>query len=129
MDFQLTEVDKKVLSFVSRGVNKAAAIEKISEFFQLKQPIVQETIARLKMHGLIIESQRVAGVSVYMTSPLKVKSTMIDQQVVDQLAKIEKGTKASGFKHHTFNVDTGEIEDAGKKKEKKKDSGLGFDIL
>jgi hypothetical protein len=128
MEFQLTELDKKVLSYCSRGISRDGAAEKIAKYFDVKNADVSDSIKRLKNHGFIIEN-KATGVTVLTTSPLKVKSSMLDKKIVENLADKERSAKASGFKKHTFNVDTGEIEEAGKKKEKKKETDLGFDVV
>ena len=127
MEFQLTELDRKVLSYCSRGISKDGADEKISGFFNVKARDVGESLRKLKDHGFIIEN-KATGVTVLTTSPLKVKQSMLDEHVVETLAEKERGTKASGFKRTSFNVDTGEIEDLSKKKPKKK-GDFGFDVV
>ncbi len=128
-EFELTDLEKKVLSYCSRGVSKTTAVEKMSEFFGVKTGDIMGALDKLRRHGLVIESRSVAGVTVYMNSPLKVKSAMIDQRIVETLKEMEQGGKAVGFKKHTFTADpdTGEIKPAGQKK-KPKESDLGFDI-
>jgi hypothetical protein len=130
-DSELTETDKKILSYCSRGASKQTAVEKMSEFFSMKTGDVMATLDKLRRLGLVIESRSVAGVTVYMTSPLKVKSAMIDQRVITALKELEQGGKAAGFKKHTFstNVETGEIV-SGEARHSQKKSGpdLGFDI-
>jgi hypothetical protein len=125
----ITEQERKVLSYVSRGVNKNAAAEKIAEFFSMRAIDVNPVIEKLKRQGLVIESKSVSGVTVYMTSPLKVKSNMIDASVVEQLKAAEHGARASGFKKHTFDPNTGAVvTNHAPVKEPKKKADLGFDI-
>jgi len=128
MDFQLTDLDRKVLSYCSRGISKDGANEKIATFFNAKSVDVGESLKKLKDHGFIIEN-KATGVTVLTTSPLKVKQSMLDQHVVETLSEKERGTKAAGFKKTSFNVDTGEIVDLTKKKEPKKKGDLGFDVV
>ena len=132
-DVTLSEVERRVLSYCSRGVNKAAAEEKIGEFFGMRPMDVKPILEKLKRQGLVIEAKGPAGIAVYQTSPLKVRSSMLDQRVVVQMAEMERGTKAGGFKKKTFDPDTGIVTDEAQPKPKvreapKKSSDLGFDL-
>lgn len=134
-DISLSDAEKKVLSYISRGVSKSTAVDKISKFFSMTPNEVMGAINSLRKQNLVIENQGVgAGVVVYTTSPLKVKPTMLDQQVLTLLKEAEQGGRASGFKRkaYTTNPDTGEVmdEETAKRKiqAKKASPDLGFDI-
>lgn len=133
-DVQLSDSEKKVLSYVSRGVSKDSATEKITKFFNFTTNDVLGALATLKRQGLIIESRGISGVTVYTTSPLKVKQAMLDPQVIALLKEAEQGGRASGFKRkaYTTDPDTGEVmdEDMARQKVKAKKAvpDLGFDI-
>ena len=133
-DVTLSDIEKKVLSYLSRGASKDTAIEKISKFFGFTTNDVTGAINSLKRQGLVIESRGITNVIVYTTSPLKVKQSMIDQQVIALLKEAEQGGRASGFKRkaYTTNPDTGEVmdEDTAKRKvqAKKATPDLGFEI-
>lgn len=126
-DVQLTDTERRVLSYCSRGVNKASAEEKIGEFFLMKPMDVRPVLEKLKRQGLVIEAKGPAGIAVYQASPLKVRSALLDQRVVQQLAEMERGTKAGGFKRKTFDPDTGIVVDEPKAPAKRS-SDLGFDL-
>ena len=129
---QFTEQEKNILSYISRGISKQSAAEKIALFFNMKTFDVNPVIEKLKRGGFVIESKGVAGVTVYMTSPLKVKPAMLDERIIERLKEAEQGGKAAGFKRKTFttDVDTGEIVEATKKKKiVKKQADLGFDVV
>jgi hypothetical protein len=131
---ELTDDERKVLSYISRGVSKDTAAEKIGKFFSMSHNDVLGAISSLRKKNLVIESKGVAsGVVVYATSPITVKSSMLDQQVVDMLKEGERGVRASGFKRKTFTTDpdTGEVLDEHKAKQREGRKGaadLGFDL-
>lgn len=133
-DVQLSDIERKVLSYIHRGVSKDTAIEKISAFFTMTTNDVMGAIGTLKRQGLVIESKGISGVTVLTTSPLKVKQAMLDQQVITLLKEAEQGGRASGFKRKAYvaDPDTGEVMDETtakrKEREKKAVPDLGFDI-
>jgi hypothetical protein len=127
MPDQLTDDERKILSYCYRGVNKLNAEEKIGAFFGMKPFDVRTIVEKLRRQGLIVESKGVAGVNAYQASPIKVRSAMIDERIVEQLKAAEQGGKAGGFKRHTFDPDTGALT-TGEKKIEKKPADLGFDI-
>jgi hypothetical protein len=134
-DVQLTETERKVLSYIHRGVSKDTAVQKIGTFFTMTPNDVMGAINSLRKQNLVIESRGVgAGVVVYTTSPLKVKSSMLDPHVIELLKEAEQGGRASGFKRkaYTTDPDTGEVMDetVAKRKEsaKKAVPDLGFDL-
>jgi hypothetical protein len=131
-DVQLSEDERKVLSYCARGASTKTAEERISTFFQMPPLTVRAVLNKLRQQGLVIESKGVAGISVYQTSPIKVRSSMIDQRVVEQLVEMERGAKAGGFKKKTFDPETGAVTEerpaAKPKPAAKKGVDLGFDI-
>jgi hypothetical protein len=137
-DVALSDTERKVLSYVSRGVSKDTAVSKISTFFSLTTNDALGAINSLRKQGLVIESKGISGVTVYTTSPLKVKQAMLDQQVLTLLKEAEQGGRASGFKRKTYttDVETGEVmdEERAKRKihsgaQKKSRADLGFDLV
>lgn len=130
MAVELNESERRVLSYCSRGVSRDMAVDRIAEFFGMKSMEVQEILKKLKFQGLIIESKGIAGVTVIITSPLKVKQSMLDQKVVDMLAQKERGAKAGGFKRKTFDPNTGAVVESSKssKPVEKTNNNLGFDL-
>lgn len=128
----LTDVERRVLSYCSRGVGKASAEEKIGEFFQMGYLEVRPVLEKLKRQGLVIEAKGIAGIVVYQTSPIKVRSRMLDQQVVQQLTEMERGARAGGFKRKTFDPDTGAVgvQPAAQRKQQPAEpkGDLGFDL-
>jgi len=133
-DVTLSDTEKKVLSYISRGVSKDLASEKITKFFGFTTNDVLGAIGTLKRQGLIIESRGISGVTVYTTSPLKVKQAMLDHQVIALLKEAEQGGRAAGFKRKAYvaDPDTGEVmdEDSAKRKQaaKKAVPDLGFEL-
>lgn len=121
-DVSITDFERKVLSYCSRGVSKDTAEAKIALFFGVKATDVRPAIDKLKRSGLIIESTGV-GVPVLTTSPLKVRSSMLDNQVIEQLTTNERSPKAAGYRKKTFDVNTGSLD-----KPVKKEIDLGFDL-
>lgn len=136
---ELSMTERKVLSYLSRGASRDSAAAKIASFFNITANDALGAIASLRKQNLVIESKNVgSGVIVLATNPLKVKSSMLDQEVVEALRNGEMSAKASGFKRKAFTTDpnTGEIRDANaapkapknETKNQKKGADLGFDI-
>ncbi len=126
-DQQFSDMERRVLSYISRGVSRDTAVQKIATFFGIKAAEVQPVVDKLRRGNFVIESKGISGVVVYTTSPLKVKQAMLDQGVIEQLKASEGGAKAGGFKKKTFDIHTGAVAaEDGKKAKRSVD--LGFDV-
>jgi DNA-binding MarR family transcriptional regulator len=127
-DIELTETERKVLSYTARGVAKEQAVSKISDFLGLSANDVMGALNSLKKKSLVVESKGgTSTLSVLTNNPLKVKAAMLDPAITKALTEKERGTKAGALKKKTvLNDRTGEIHEIDRRA--KPPADLGFDL-